>query len=86
MKVSDLKSILAKLMIPLDDLNGWERTWVVASIFYSVFIIIFLVVDWRAYYVLHKYLMIGFVVWIIPIITLYFLGWSIGWVYRGFKR
>jgi hypothetical protein len=23
--------------------------------------------------------------WIIPCITLYILGWAIGWVYRGFK-
>ena len=28
----------------------------------------------------------GFLSWITPVVLLYFLGWCIGWVYRGFKN
>ena len=24
--------------------------------------------------------------WVGPVIALYFLGWAVGWIYRGFKR
>lgn len=28
----------------------------------------------------------GFFAWIIPIAALYCVGWSVGWVYRGFQK
>ncbi len=32
-----------------------------------------------------KFIMNAFLLWIIPSILLYILGWSIGWIYQGFK-
>lgn len=32
-----------------------------------------------------KHIGIAFILWIVPLIALYLLGLSIGWVYRGFK-
>lgn len=28
---------------------------------------------------------IGFLIWFIPLAVLYVLGWSVGWIYRGFR-
>ena len=28
----------------------------------------------------------GILAWIIPVTVLYFFGWSVGWVYRGFNK
>jgi hypothetical protein len=33
-----------------------------------------------------KYIGMAFVWWLIPVAGLYGLGWSVGWVYKGFKK
>jgi hypothetical protein len=29
---------------------------------------------------------LAFVWWVLPVLALYLFGWSVGWVYRGFKK
>ena len=33
-----------------------------------------------------NYLGFAFLCWLVPVIALYGLGWSMGWVYRGFRK
>jgi hypothetical protein len=33
-----------------------------------------------------KYIGLAFLWWVIPVLAVYVLGWSVGWVYRGFRH
>ena len=32
-----------------------------------------------------KFIGVGLLAWVVPSVVLYMLGWSIGWIYRGFQ-
>ncbi len=69
-------------------LNGWQRLWVVLSILWSPAWMGFIgyVIIYPAEYPgrAGEVILIGFGIWLGPIVALYALGSAIGWVRRGF--
>lgn len=64
-------------------LNGWHRLWIVACVPLLVFGALMVQANWS-----HpaEELMVMFVQFgLFPCALLYALGWSVGWVIRGFK-
>lgn len=65
------------IKVTVNTFNGWQRIWLVFSIIYSIFFLIYSFCD-------GFYIPVAFFGWLLPITCFYLLGWSVGWVYRGF--
>ncbi|MNN03957.1 hypothetical protein D3C81_1166710 [compost metagenome] len=65
-------------------LNGWQRLWVVACVLLGTFCA--LVVYQNLSLGLMELFMLVVQYWLVPCAALYALGWSVGWIMRGFRN
>ncbi len=65
--------------------KGWKRLWILISGIYLL-LVIFVAISMFHSQDLIIYVSEAFLWWIIPVATVYGLGYAIGWVLKGFKN
>lgn len=63
--------------------GGWHRLWAFLSVVYLLGLLCFLwgmdVGD------VENFVLKVAIVWLVPVVGFYLLGWGLQWVYRGFR-
>lgn len=63
-------------------LNGWQRLWVVAVVLWGIFLIAVMAASgWET-----RLLPTLAAAWLAVAVFAHALGWSVGWIRRGFKK